>query len=94
MAFVKAIAHCPADEARRDTLRALYITRDDFFLTPSEGTIMNRYHHFLTKTHHRGRSPEKVWTVYRTAGCPEATPILSSLAEQARPRRATLEQTR
>jgi hypothetical protein len=32
-----------------------------------------------------GRSPEKVWTVYRDAGRPEAIPILSSLAEQARP---------
>ena len=94
MVFVKAIAHCPADAARRDTLRALYITRDDCFRTLSEATIMNRYHHFLTKTHHRGRSPKKVWTVYRAAGCPEAIPILSSLAEQARLRRATLEQMR
>jgi hypothetical protein len=94
MVLVKAIAHCPADEARRDTLRALYITRSDFFLTPSEATIMNRYHHFLAKTDHRGLSPEKVWAVYRAAGCPEAIPILSSLAEQARPQRATLEQMR
>ena len=46
---------------------------------------MNRYHHFLTKTDDRGRSPEKVWTVYQDAGRPEAIPILSSLAEQARP---------
>jgi transcriptional regulator with XRE-family HTH domain len=94
MSFLKAIAHCPADEPRRDTLRALYITLDDFFLTPSETTIMNRYHHFLTKTDHRGRSPEEVWTAYRDAGCPEAIPILSSLAEKARRRRATLEQMR
>ena len=94
MSFLKAIAHCPADEPRRDTLRALYITLDDFFLTPSETTIMNRYHHFLTKTDHRGRSPEEVWTAYSDAGCPEAIPILSSLAEKVRRRRATLEQMR
>ena len=89
MAFVKAIAHCPADEPRRDTLRALYITLDELFLTPLEATIMNRYHQFLTKMDHRGRSPEEVWTAYRDAGCPEAIPILTRLTEKARRRRAT-----
>jgi endonuclease/exonuclease/phosphatase (EEP) superfamily protein YafD len=90
MALVKAIAQCPADEPRRDTLRALYTTLDELFLTPSEATIMNRYHHFLTRTDHRGRSPEEVWTAYRDAGCPEAIPLLTSLMEKARRRRATL----
>jgi len=92
MAFVKAIARSSADDPRLGNLKGVYIILDDFFLTPPEAAIMNRYHAFLSLKDHAERSPADLAAAYLEMGGARAVEILGHLTEKMRRRNEQLDQ--
>lgn len=92
MAFVKGISQCPPDDPRLGALRSVYITLDDFFLTPNEASVMNRYHAFFSAKDHAERSAADLAAAYNKLGASEALEIMRRLTEKMHRRSEELDQ--